>query len=128
MTDSITQYAIHFTTSAPTPTANQTNLAPNTTMLSSIPDYLGFTEPYFEALGKEVRISATTAQVTWIELALGNGPSNRVFAVSLGYLVAAFLLYIYLNLLAVSNARTAVLAVLNAVRQQLLILKVCDST
>ena len=64
MTDSITQYAIHFTTSAPTPTANQTNLASNTTMLSSIPDYLGFTEPYFEALGKEVRISATKAQVT----------------------------------------------------------------
>ena len=128
MTDSITQYAIHFTTSAPTPTANQTNLASNTTMLSSIPDYLGFTEPYFEALGKEVRISATKAQVTWIELALGNGPSNRVFAVSLGYLVAAFLLCIYLNLLTVGNARTAGLAVRNAVRQQLLVLKVRDFT
>lgn len=97
----------------------------NATLASSIPDYLGFTEPYFEALGREVRISSTKAQTAWIELALGSGPSNRVFAVFLGYVVAAFVLSIYLNILTVGNARTAGLAVRNAVRQQLLVLKVC---
>jgi len=92
----------------------------------AIPDHLGFTEPYFVALGGEVREAATKSQATWIRLALGNGPSNRVFAVILGYCVVTFLLCLYLNVLTVGNARTAGIAVRNAVRQQLLVLKVCS--
>ncbi|KAF8872840.1 hypothetical protein CPB84DRAFT_1818035 [Gymnopilus junonius] len=96
----------------------------NSTLLHHLPDYLGFTEPYFEALGREVRISTTKLQSTWIELALGNEPRNRVFAVFLGYLVITFLLCLYLNVLTVGNAKSAGRHVRNAVRQQLLVMKV----
>jgi len=93
--------------------------------ISSIPDYLGFTEPYFELLGKEVRLTGAKLQATWIRMALGNGTSSRVFAIGLGYAVVSLLFCVYLNILTVGNARTAGLAVRNAVRQQLLVLKVC---
>lgn len=91
---------------------------------SSIPDYLGFTEPYFELLGKEVRLTGVKLQTTWIRMALGSGTSSRVFAIGLGYAVVSLLFCLYLNILTVGNARTAGLAVRNAVRQQLLVLKV----
>ncbi|KDR68014.1 hypothetical protein GALMADRAFT_79202, partial [Galerina marginata CBS 339.88] len=91
---------------------------------ANLPDYLGFTEPYFEILGREVRVSTTKFQSTWIQLALGSGPSSRLFAVALGYLVVIFLFCLYLNILTVGNAKSAGLAVRNAVRQQLLVLKV----
>ncbi|KAJ3511235.1 hypothetical protein NLJ89_g4212 [Agrocybe chaxingu] len=96
----------------------------STSILMSIPDHLGFTEPYFEALGSEVREFATKTQTTWITLALGTGPSNRAFAIFLGYLVVTLLFSIYLNILTVGNAKTAGIAVRNAVRQQLLVVKV----
>ncbi|KAF8903526.1 hypothetical protein CPB84DRAFT_1814671 [Gymnopilus junonius] len=85
---------------------------------------LDICKPYFEALGREVRISTTKLQSTWIELALGNEPRNRVFAVFLGYLVITFLLCLYLNVLTVGNAKSAGRHVRNAVRQQLLVMKV----
>lgn len=93
--------------------------------ISSIPDYLGFTEPYFELLGKEVRLTGVKLQASWTQMALGNGTSSRVFAIGLGYAVVSLLFCVYLNILTVGNARTAGLAVRNAVRQQLLVLKVC---
>ena len=93
--------------------------------MSSLPDYLGFTEPYFAALGGEVRLYATRVQSTWIRLALGSGPTNRVFAVCLGYVVVCLLFCLYLNILTVGNARNASIVVRNAIRQQLLVLKVC---
>ena len=92
---------------------------------SSIPDYLGFTEPYFELLGKEVRLTGVKLQATWTQMALGSGTTSRVFAIGLGYAVVSLLFCLYLNILTVGNARTAGLAVRNAVRQQLLVLKVC---
>ena len=92
--------------------------------MSSLPDYLGFTEPYFALLGSKIRLCATQAQSTWIRLALGSGPTNRVFAVCLGYVVVCLLFCLYLNILTVGNARSAGIVVRNAVRQQLLVLKV----
>ena len=57
-------------------------------------------------------------------MALSEGPSARVFAVALGYVVVCLLLALYLNILIVGNARSAGKAVRTAVRQQLLVLKV----
>lgn len=93
--------------------------------IASLPDYLGFTEPYFALLGSGIRLYVTQAQSTWTRLALGSGPTNRVFAVCLGYLVVCLAFCVYLNVLTVGNARNAGVVVRNAVRQQLLVLKVC---
>jgi len=82
------------------------------------------TEPYFAILGTEVRTRTARAQILWTRLALGEGPGERVFAVVLGYAVVGSLLALYLNILTVGNARSAGRAVRNAVRQQLLVLKV----
>jgi len=90
----------------------------------SIPDYLGFTEPYFELLGREIRLTGGNLQAAWIRLALGSETPSRVFAIGFGYVVVSLLFCLYLNILTVGNARTAGLAVRNAVRQQLLVLKV----
>jgi E3 ubiquitin-protein ligase MARCH6 len=96
----------------------------NTDLMSSLPHYLGFTEPYFAVLGGEVRLYVTQVQSTWIRLALGGGPISRVFAVCLGYFVVCLLFCLYLNILTVGNARNASIVVRNAIRQQLLVLKV----
>jgi len=114
-------------TSSNSTTVQETIPAANNTtsrFVLALPDYLGFTEPYFELLGREVRVATSKAQSVWIQLALESGPTNRVFAVFLGYLVVGFLFCIYLNVLTVGNAKTAGIAVRNAVRQQLLVLKV----
>lgn len=55
---------------------------------------------------------------------MGSGPGERIFAISIGYAVVGFVLALYLNILTVGNARTATRAVRNAVRQQLLVIKV----
>ncbi|KAJ7493199.1 hypothetical protein B0H11DRAFT_2156254 [Mycena galericulata] len=81
-------------------------------------------EPYFAALGKEVRVSAAQVQTTWTRLALGHGPKEKIFAVALGYVVVMILVSLYLNLLTVGNMKTAGRAVRTAVREQLLVLKV----
>jgi E3 ubiquitin-protein ligase MARCH6 len=92
--------------------------------MSSLSDYLGFTEPFFAALGSKVRLHVIQVQSSWIRLALGSGPANRVFAVGLGYVVVCLLFSLYLNILTVGNARSAGVVVRNAVRQQLLVVKV----
>ena len=92
--------------------------------MSSLSDYLGFTEPYFAVLGSEVRLFVTRVQSTWIRLALGGGPTSRVFAVCLGYIVVCLLFCLYLNILTVGNAKNASIVVRNAIRQQLLVFKV----
>lgn len=81
-------------------------------------------EPHCEILGRHVRETGEKAGESWVRLALGNGPAERVFAIFLGYVVVGLMLAAYLNLLTVGNARTAGRAVRNAVRQQLLVLKV----
>lgn len=89
---------------------------------SAIARYL---EPYFAALGKEVRTFATRSKATWISLTLGHGTVDKIFAVVLGYAVVATMVALYLNILTVGNVKTAGRAVRSAVRQQLLVLKVC---
>lgn len=91
---------------------------------ATFPNFINETEPYFAMLGKAVRIRAARTQDLWIEFALGEGPGERVFAVLLGYAVVGLLLGLYLNILTVGNAKSAGRAVRNAVRQQLLVLKV----
>jgi len=82
-------------------------------------------EGYFALLGKEVRLWFVKFKDAWYRMAVNSGPAERVFAIVLGYTIVALVLALYLNILTVGNARTATRAVRNAVRQQLLVLKVC---
>jgi E3 ubiquitin-protein ligase MARCH6 len=82
-------------------------------------------EPYFVSLGKEVRIGTATLEATWERLALGQGATERTFAIALGYVVVGLILSAYLNVLTVGNVKSAGKALRGAVRQQLLIIKVC---
>ncbi|KAL5531378.1 hypothetical protein ACEPAG_4255 [Sanghuangporus baumii] len=81
-------------------------------------------EPYFAQLGRKVRLNAAWVKASWIELANGDATVNRFFAIALGYLIASFLLAIYLNVLNVGNVQSAGRAMRNAIKQQLIVLKV----
>ena len=83
-----------------------------------------FLEPYFARLGKRVRLNAAGLKSAWIELANGDANMNRCFAIAFGYLIAGLLLAIYLNVQNVGSVQTAGRAVRNAIRQQLIVLKV----
>lgn len=72
-------------------------------------------------------MTASGVKSTWIRLALGDGTPEKVFAVVLGYAVVGLLLALYLNILTVGNVKSAGRAVRSAVRQQLLVFKVCAS-
>ena len=85
---------------------------------------VGKLEPYFADLGEKVTDSAIQMQATWKRMALGQGPSERAFAVVLGYAVVGMLLSLYLNILTVGNVRSAGRAVRSVIRQQLLVVKV----
>lgn len=95
------------------------------TIFDQIPAYLGPMEDYFALLGKEVRLGFIKFKGAWYHMAVGSGPAERGFAIGLGYAIITLALALYLNILTVGNARTATRAVRNAVRQQLLVLKVC---
>lgn len=84
-----------------------------------------FLEPHFAQLGRVVRINAMWAKSSWVDLANGDATSNRLFSIALGYLIASFLLAIYLNILNVGNVQSAGRAMRSAIRQQLIVLKVC---
>lgn len=83
-----------------------------------------FLEPRFAYIGREVRLFTNRFQQSWTSLTLGHGSTERAFAVVLGYGVVGIILALYLNVFTVGNARTAGRAVRNAVRQQLLVVKV----
>ncbi|KAL4078894.1 hypothetical protein V8B97DRAFT_2021235 [Scleroderma yunnanense] len=83
-----------------------------------------FLEPYFAWFGREIRLVTERAQRSWVQLTLGHGTPERIFAIGLGYVVVAVCLALYLNVFNVGNARNAGRAVRNAVRQQLLVVKV----
>ncbi|KAF9219715.1 hypothetical protein BS17DRAFT_740159 [Gyrodon lividus] len=83
-----------------------------------------FLQPYFAYLGREVRVFADHFQKSWIRLTLGHGASERAFAICLGYMIVGIMLALYLNVFTVGNARTAGKAIRNAVRQQVLVVKV----
>lgn len=81
-------------------------------------------EQIFAPLGKQVREFTETSRTTWVRLALGNGPNEKIFAVMLGYVVIGVAVALYLNVLTVGSMQSAGRAVRNAVRQQLLVVKV----
>ena len=79
---------------------------------------------YFAVLGKRVRLTHTAMQGVWINLANGDSALDRVFGVVLGYAVVGFFIALYLNVLNVGTVQSAGRAVRNAVRQQVIIVKV----
>ncbi|KAH9924822.1 hypothetical protein B0H21DRAFT_764612 [Amylocystis lapponica] len=81
-------------------------------------------EPSFAPIGQTVRLRFEDLRLTWLRLAIGDGPNEKVFAVLLGYAVVGILIAIYLNILTVGSVRNAGRAVRSAVRQQLLVVKV----
>ena len=83
-------------------------------------------EPYFAPIGEMVRTTWDDLKASWVQLALGSGTTEKIFAICLGYMVDAFLLAIYLNILTVGSMKSAGRAVRSAVRQQLLVVKVCS--
>lgn len=86
-----------------------------------------FLEPRFTRLGQELKLFMDPLRSSWVRLTLGHGTPERTFAIGLGYTVVAFCLTLYLNVFTVS-AMSAGRAIRNAVRQQLLVVKVCLST
>ncbi|KAG6907887.1 hypothetical protein DXG01_006994 [Tephrocybe rancida] len=110
-------------TVVPSSTPQETSQIPPflSTQLNKVVD---IAEPYFEVLGRNVRLTSEKSVETWKQLAVGEGPVDRAFAITLGYSVVGVLIAIYLNILTVGNARTAGRAVRSAIRQQLLVLKV----
>ncbi|KAG2741459.1 hypothetical protein P692DRAFT_20880040 [Suillus brevipes Sb2] len=80
-----------------------------------------YLEPYFASLGREVRTASEQLQTSWVNLTMGQGTREKVFAIILGYGVVNALLAIYLNVFTVGNARSAGRAIRSAVRQQLLV-------
>ena len=93
-------------------------------MLEEDTTVMRIAEPYFAPLGKNVREWSEEGKTTWVRFATGDTPNDRAFAVLLGYAVVGLLLAIYLNILTVGSMRSAGRAVRNAVRQQLLVVKV----
>ncbi|KAI6001216.1 hypothetical protein EDD15DRAFT_2158897, partial [Pisolithus albus] len=83
-----------------------------------------FLESYFADFGRDIRLATEQARQSWAHLALGHGTAERTFAICLGYTVITICLAFYLNVFTVGNARSAGRAVRNAVRQQLLVVKV----
>ena len=81
-------------------------------------------EPYFAHIGALVRLAWDDLKTSWVRLALGDGTTEKVFAIFLGYIVNAILLAIYLNVLTVGSMKSAGRALRNAIRQQLLVVKV----
>lgn len=87
--------------------------------------FMRVAEPYFAPVGELVRLTWDDLKASWTRLALGGGTTEKIFAISLGYLVKAVLLALYLNVLTVGSMKSAGRAVRNSVRQQLLVVKVC---
>ncbi|OBZ73915.1 ERAD-associated E3 ubiquitin-protein ligase doa10 [Grifola frondosa] len=111
-------------TSAPEISSPDTTPSFITRILESDSALVRWSEPFFARLGKHVRLWSAEAQSTWLRLAVGDGPNERVFAVLLGYAVIGIVLALYLNVLTVGSVRNAGRAVRNAIRQQLLVVKV----
>lgn len=83
-------------------------------------------EPYMAPLGQNIRQWTLQGKEAWVEMATGDDHHDRIFAVTLGYAVVGLLLAVYLNVLTVGTMRSAGRAVRSAIRQQLLVVKVCD--
>jgi E3 ubiquitin-protein ligase MARCH6 len=86
--------------------------------------FMRVAEPYFAPIGMTVRVTWEDLKSSWVRLALGDGTTEKVFAIWIGYMVVVALLALYLNVLTVGSMRSAGRAMRNAVRQQLLVVKV----
>lgn len=93
-------------------------------LLASDSAVMRVAEPYFVHIGALVRLAWEDLKTSWVRLALGDGTTEKVFAIFLGYIVNAILLAIYLNVLTVGSMKSAGRALRNAIRQQLLVVKV----
>ncbi|GAW03234.1 ERAD-associated E3 ubiquitin-protein ligase doa10 [Lentinula edodes] len=92
----------------------------------TFPDFMDYIEPYFATLGREIRQGHEQFRGVWTQLAIGNGPAERIFSVVFGYCIIASALAVYMNILTIGNVKTAGRAVRTAVKQQLLVLKVAS--
>ena len=81
-------------------------------------------EARFAWLGKHIRLSSLALKDPWIDLANGAATVNRVFSIALGYAIIGLAVALYLNILNVGSVQNAGRAVRNAIRQQLIVLKV----
>lgn len=88
--------------------------------------FIQLATPYFAPLGKVVRLMWADLQETWTQLAIGDGTTEKLFAIGLGYAVDVVLLAFYLNVLTVGSMKNAGRAVRSAVRQQLVVIKASD--
>ncbi|EKM50520.1 uncharacterized protein PHACADRAFT_263859 [Phanerochaete carnosa HHB-10118-sp] len=86
--------------------------------------FMRLAEPYFAPIGETLRLTWEDLKTSWVRLALGNGTTEKIFAVSLGYMVNAVLLALYLNVVTTGNMKNAGRAMRSAIRQQLLVVKV----
>ncbi|KAG8692681.1 hypothetical protein FRC09_011037 [Ceratobasidium sp. 395] len=91
--------------------------APSVRSLESI-------ESRFAALGRAARLFSHAFARRWQQLAVADGTSERAFAISLGYLVLTLVMGIYLGVLNAGAVRGAARALRNAVKQQLIVIKV----
>ena len=88
--------------------------------------FMRVVEPYFARIDEMVRLTWEDLKTSWARLALENGTTEKIFAISLGYMVNAIILALYLNVLTVGSMKSAGRAVRSAVRQQLLVVKVSN--
>jgi E3 ubiquitin-protein ligase MARCH6 len=81
-------------------------------------------EERLAVLGRHIRVAFAAALNEWVELAEGDGTMERLWAIFLGYAIAALFAALYLNTITVGNVKSAGRAVRNAIRQQMIVLKV----
>lgn len=83
-------------------------------------------ESRFAALGRAVRLFSHAFARRWRLLAIADGTSERAFAITLGYMVLCVVMGVYLGVLNAGAVRGAARALRNAVKQQLIVVKVCE--
>ncbi|CAE6440306.1 unnamed protein product [Rhizoctonia solani] len=81
-------------------------------------------EARFAALGRAVRLFSHAFARRWQQLTIADGTSERAFAICLGYMVLCMVMGIYLGVLNTGAVRGAARALRNAVKQQLIVVKV----
>ncbi|KAI0077759.1 hypothetical protein K474DRAFT_1620717 [Panus rudis PR-1116 ss-1] len=108
----------------------EANNTSSTTILERLAEndsaWLRLAEPYFAPIGRSVREKYHTLAEAWVQLAIGDNTSSKLFAICLGYALNALVMAIYLNVLTFGSVKSAGRAVRSAVRQQLLVIKVAS--
>ncbi|KAJ1306920.1 hypothetical protein OPQ81_007903 [Rhizoctonia solani] len=85
---------------------------------------LEYVESQFTALGRTMRLFSHAFARRWQQLTIADGTSERAFAICLGYIVLCMVMGIYLGVLNAGAVRGAARALRNAVKQQLIVVKV----